>query len=305
VQVYRGLPETALGPSAVTIGSFDGIHRGHQAVIARTMEEAAAEDLLPTLLTFEPHPRCVLDPPNCPRSLTTLDEKLELLERCGLAATVVYPFEPETRLVAAADFMRSLDEHLQLRVLVAGPDFALGRRREGDVGWLRRDGAERGYRLEVMEPVSEGGEEVRSSGLRALLAAGSVQRAAELLGRLYSLRGPVERGERVGRELGWPTVNLAVPAPKLVPRQAIYAGWAKGDFGRRMAAINVGYRLTFGGSRLTIEAHLLEFEGDLYEQEVTLEFASRLRDEVRFADPSELARQIGADVDETRRRLSA
>lgn len=289
----------------MAIGTFDGVHAGHREVISRTLAAARTQGLESAVLTFDPHPRCVIDPPNCPLSLTVLEEKLALLGALGLDHAIVYPFTPDLRLVTAEDFVTGLLDHLGMRHLVAGADFALGRRRQGDVEWLRADGQGRGYGVEVVEPITAGGSELHSSDIRRLITAGDVEAAARMLGRPYSICGPVEHGEKVGRTLGWPTANVGIPERKLVPGHGVYAGWARGDFGVRPAATNVGYRITFGGSRLTVEAYLLDFEGDLYGRELEVTFVHRLRDEVRYEGARALADQIGRDVEETRRRLGA
>jgi riboflavin kinase/FMN adenylyltransferase len=299
VKVHHGLPDERLPAAALTIGSFDGLHLGHQAVIG-------ALDGGPrrVVMTFEPHPRCVLDPDSCPKSITSLDEKLRLLERLGVDDAIVLLFTKELAGRSAAEFMASVLAAVDLRRLVVGPDFALGHGRQGDVAWLRQHGAEHGYELVVAEPLSVRGQEVHSSEIRKLVTVGDVAGAARLLGRDFSLLGIVEHGHRVGRELGFPTLNLSLAPNKLVPGPGVYAGRARVGDDSWAAAIGVGYRPTFGGTDLTVEAYLLDFEGDLYQRRVEVSFAARLRDEVKFANAAELAHQMAADVEATRRLLN-
>ncbi len=267
------------------------------------MRRLTGSGLHPAVMTFEPHPRCVLDPDNCPASLTTLDEKAALLDSHGIADLVVLEFNRELSQQSPEAFMDRVLAAGDLRLLVIGRDFALGRGREGTAKWLAAYGESHGYRTEIVEPVSAGGREVRSSEIRKLLVLGEVAEAHALLGRHYALTGVVEHGFKVGRELGFPTVNLSVPPRKLVPARGVYAGWADAGGSGHAAAISVGYRPTFGGTHMTVEAYLLGFEGDLYQKEVEIRFAHRLRDEVKFASPSDLVEQMKQDVDSTRRLL--
>lgn len=296
-------------PCALTIGSFDGVHRGHQVVIRRMREAADEVSGRAVCVTFDPHPRCVLDPANCPPQITTLDERLEQLDRLGVDEAIVVEFSREVAGWPAEEFMRRVLETMHLRRLVVGYDFALGRARAGNLTWLRGHGREHGYGVSVVAPVGAGadGEEVHSSEVRRLLTMGDVRRAAVLLGRPYGLQGPVEQGDRIGRRLGFPTANLAVPPGKLVPARGIYAGWAR-DLSsaphlRHQAAISIGYRPTFDKTELRVEAYLLDFDSDLYEHRLELELASRLRGEVRFDSVDDLVRAMRQDVADTRRVL--
>ncbi len=257
------------------------------------------------MITFDPHPRCILDPANCPPMITTLGERLELVRKLGVDEAIVIEFTRELAALEPGDFMDRLLAAMELRRLLAGPDFALGRARAGDLAWLRRHGAEAGYEVEVVEPVRLAGQEVHSSEVRRLLTLGEVEPAGRLLGREYSISGLVQPGDRIGRGIGWPTVNLGVPPGKLVPAHGVYAGWAAVAGATHMAAISVGHRPTFDKTDLRVEAYLLDFDGDLYQQPVELRFASWLHPQLRFADPAALAEQIGRDVEATRRRLSS
>lgn len=297
-------------PCALSIGSFDGVHEGHRAVIQRLREVADAERGAAVWVTFDPHPRCVLDPANCPPQITTLEERLEQVERLGVDDAIVVEFTRELAGWPAEEFMRRVLETMELRQLVVGYDFALGRARAGNTAWLREHGRDHGYQVTVVAPVGAGpgGDEVHSSEVRRLLTLGEVRHAALLLGRPYSLRGPVEQGDHIGRTIGFPTANLAVPPAKLVPARGIYAGWAR-DLSteptvRHQAAISIGYRPTFDKTELRVEAFLLDFEGDLYEHRLEFELVSRLRGEVKFASVEELVQAMHRDVAETRRVLN-
>jgi riboflavin kinase/FMN adenylyltransferase len=303
------VPPRIEAPTALSIGSFDGVHRGHREVIRQLREAADSVHGRAAWITFDPHPRCVLDPANCPPQITTLDERLEQVEPLGVDEAIVVEFTRELASWPAEEFMRRVLETMDLRQLVVGYDFALGRARAGNLTWLREHGREQGYGVTVVAPVGAGpaSDEVHSSEVRRLLTLGEVRQAALLLGRPYSLRGPVEQGDRIGRGLGFPTANLAMPPGKLVPARGIYAGWAR-DLStepavRHKAAISIGYRPTFDKTELRVEAFLLDFEGDLYEHRLELELVSRLRGEIKFATVAELVQAMRRDVAATRRAL--
>ena len=301
---HFGLPEERLGPTALAVGSFDGVHLGHRTVLDRLLGSAREHGLTPAWITFDPHPRCVLDPVNCPQQITTLDERLSLVAPLGMEHAIVLPFNRALAALTADEFLERLLAAMELRQLVVGYDFALGRGRTGDVRWLREHGRRHGYGVEEVPPFRLDGEEVHSSDVRRLLTLGEVEAAGRLLGRDFALAGLVEPGDRIGREIGWPTVNLAVPPGKLVPGHAIYAGWASEPDGQHEAAISVGYRPTFDKTDLRVEAYLLDFEGDLYQQRLELRFVARLRDQVKFPDARSLSEQIARDVEDTRAALA-
>jgi riboflavin kinase/FMN adenylyltransferase len=303
LRIHFGLPADRLGPSALAIGSFDGVHLGHRSVLERLGAMARAEGLEAACITFDPHPRCVLDPANCPAQVTTLEERLQLVRPLGVREAIVLEFTTSLAALTAEAFMERLLAAVDLRCLVVGYDFALGRARAGNVDWIRAHGAEHGYGVEVVEPVRLGDREVHSSEVRRLLTLGEAEMANRLLGREFAMAGLVEPGDRIGRTIGWPTVNLAVPPGKLVPGRGIYAGWADTPLGTYQAAISVGYRPTFHKTELRVEAYLLDFAGDLDRQRLELRFVARLRDEVQYPDAASLGAQIARDVEETRRIL--
>jgi len=299
VIVHQGLPEKSIGDAVVAVGSFDGLHLGHQHVLNRVKELAAARGGRSAVVTFEPHPRCVLEPARCPKSITTIEEKLGLLHQLDIDDGIVLKFTPQVAQLGAEEFMAALGASMRIQALVCGPDFAFGHRRQGNPEWLRLHGVP----VEVVEPFLLGGAELHSSTIRRLLGEGDVPAANRLLGRPFVLRGTVEHGAEVGRGLGFPTANLAVQLNKLVPAQGIYAVRVKSLHGRHLGALNIGYRPTFGGDRLTIEVFLLDFDGDLYGAQLEVAFVARLRDEEKFASAVELADAIARDVAETRKLL--
>jgi riboflavin kinase/FMN adenylyltransferase len=292
-------------PVACTIGVFDGVHRGHQRLLAATV--AAARELggIAAAVTFEPHPRAVLDPANVPPELTTLDEKRERLMAAGMDRVVVVNFTREVSEWSAERFCARLLDRFDLQRLVVGPGFAMGRDRRGDVDFLRRFGAEHGFSVDTVAAVTEEGEPISSTRIRSALVSGDVELAAGLLGHPYFLDGTVERGDRIGWRLGFPTANLGVEPGKCLPELGIYSTWIRVRGEWRVAASSIGYRPTFGGDRLTVEAHLLDFDGDLYGEPARLSFVHRLRDEQAFDSVDALVAQMGRDVDRTRELLTA
>ncbi|MDQ2942927.1 MAG: bifunctional riboflavin kinase/FAD synthetase [Candidatus Dormibacteraeota bacterium] len=282
---------------ALTVGSFDGVHLGHIDVIRHVIESAKENDAQPALITFEPHPRCVLDPANCPQSITTLQEKLALLESAGIEHAIVLRFDRELASLSPQDFIDRLAGVMELRRWVIGYDFAFGRGRTGSAQWLR----EHSHQVEVVPPFKIDGRDLHSSEVRRLITSGEVDEATTLLGREYAMAGPVEAGERVGRRLGFPTANIGVEPNKLIPALGAYAGRARGPEGDFVAALSVGYRPTFGGTQLRVEAFLLDFEGDLYQKRLELRFVRYLHPDIKFPSTDELVRQLKQDVADTRR----
>jgi len=281
----------------MTIGSFDGVHLGHAAVLAKTIEAARAESAQPTLITFEPHPRCVLDPANCPQSITTLQEKLALIEANGIEHAIVLRFDRALSALSPQEFVDQLAGVMEMRRWVIGFDFAFGRERSGNVDWLR----DHGYKVDVVPPFLIDGKALHSSDVRRLVTIGEMEMANRLLGREYSMSGPVEAGDRIGRTLGFPTANIGIEPNKLVPALGAYAGRAKAPEGDFIAALSVGYRPTFGGTQLRVEAFLLDFEGDLYQQRLELRFIRYLHPDIAFPTVADLVQQLKRDVAETRR----
>jgi riboflavin kinase/FMN adenylyltransferase len=281
----------------MTIGSFDGVHLGHIDVIRRTVAAAGQAGAAPTLITFEPHPRCVLDPANCPQSITTLQEKLGLIEAAGIEHAVVLRFDRAMASRGPQEFLDMLATQMDIRRWVIGFDFAFGNQRKGNAQWLR----EHGYEVDVVPQFTFEEKALHSSDIRRLINIGDVHEANRLLGREYSMAGPVEAGDRVGRRLGFPTANIAVEPNKLIPALGAYAGRAIADGTEFVAALSVGYRPTFGGTQLRVEAFLLDFEGELYQRRLELRFIRYLHPDIRFDSPADLVVQLKKDVADTRR----
>lgn len=295
----------------VTIGKFDGVHLGHRALLDAVTSAAQRRGLAPAVVLLDPHPLTILRPEVRLSQLTTLPEKLWLLARAGMELAVVWRFSSTSARLTPEEFFRSLAPVLRVRAVVIGPGFVLGRDRTGDEARLRSIGRVQGFAVEGIQPAHVAGQAVRSTEIRALLAAGEVSRAAGLLGRPPSLHGRVVEGDRRGRLLGFPTINLdPLAAHPALPADGVCAGWVELQplSTRRTwypAAANLGVRPTFAGRRHVIEAHLLDFAGDLYGQEVRLHFVAYLRGERPFTGPEALRQQISADVAATRKLLAA
>jgi riboflavin kinase/FMN adenylyltransferase len=301
VHDFAGWPT---GPLHLAIGVFDGVHVGHQALVRSVAERARAESSTPMAATFDPLPIEVLAPGAPPSALSDIDERTQLLLAAGAKAVVVFHFTPEFAAITPEEFCRRLAAAGNVRRVCVGDDFQFGRERSGNVDTLRQRGAEHGFTVDIAPPVMVDGLIVSSTRIRNALLAGAIEEAARLLGRYYAVTGVVEHGDKRGRALGFPTVNLHTPPQRLLPRDGIYAVWAHVENKRVMAAASLGVRPTFGGGARRLEAYLLDWQGDLYGDRVRVEFVTRLRDELRFASASDLAAQIAKDVDETRRALS-
>jgi riboflavin kinase/FMN adenylyltransferase len=293
--------------SVVTIGVYDGVHRGHVAVLRLVHELAEARGLAPVCVTFDRHPAEVVRPESVPALLTTLEQKLELLEATGFVdLCFVLRFDADRSHEEAEDFVREvLVDAARVQLVVVGADFHFGRGRGGNVALLERMGAELGFEVIGLGlQANTSGTVYSSTRIRALLAEGDVGAAAELLGRRYELRGTVEAGDRRGRELGFPTANVAVPASCCLPADGIYAGtFVTADGVERVAAISLGRRPTFyeTADRSLLEAYVLDFDGDLYGETVKVRFVERLRGEMKFDSVEDLVAQMARDVEATRR----
>jgi riboflavin kinase/FMN adenylyltransferase len=298
---------------AVAIGAFDGVHLGHQAVLRLVRDLARARDLRATVLTFDRHPAEIVRPESAPKLLTTLGQKLELLEATGAVdECVVLPFDVTRSKEPAEQFVEEvLASVLHARVVVVGADFHFGYRRHGDVPLLQRMGAELGFETVGLGLVASpdgmhaAADSVpySSTRVRNLLAAGDVEGAAAMLGRPHEVRGVVEHGDGRGRELGFPTANVSVPERVCLPADGVYAGtFAGGDGVPRTAALSIGRRPTFYADRglLLLEAHVLDFDGDLYGQPARVRFARRLRAQERFDGADALVAQMRRDVEAVR-----
>jgi riboflavin kinase/FMN adenylyltransferase len=302
MELFHELPVREAGGdgSVVTIGSFDGVHIGHRRLIRRVRESADRTGLRSTVVTFDPHPRCVVDPAGCPPMLSSLAERIGLLEIAGAQRVVVLAFTEELRTWSAKRFADALVERLGMRRLLVGPGFALGHGREGTVEVLRGLGGERGFTVTSVAPSMRDGTVVSSGRIRDALARGKFGDAIAMLGRPYVLEGPVARGDGRGAGLGVPTANLRVDPARCIPSPGVYASWLDAGGGWMPAATGIGTRPTFGGGSVTVEAHVLDFDGDLYDREVRLALVRRLRPELAFGSIPALVAAMARDIARTR-----
>lgn len=292
-------------PSVVTIGVFDGVHRGHQHLIRRVVNEAHQTGRLAAVLTFFPHPDVVLRGLTGRYYLTTVEQKAALLMELGVDYVITHPFDDTTRQVRAGDLVDQLRHRLQMTRLAVGPDFAMGYKREGNVDFLRDQGAQKGFDLQVIDLFTNNGDAIRSTAIRKALEVGDIALARKWLGRSYSISGPVVDGAKRGRTIGYPTANVRTWDQQVLPANGIYASWVYLHGERFMAATSVGVRPTFNGEDITVEPYILDFDRDIYGQELTVTFEKRLRDEAKFESLEALIAQIGRDVDESRAYLTA
>jgi len=304
MQHFRSLDEINLQNSWLTVGVFDGVHRGHQEIIKVLTAGAQATSAPAVLLTFDPHPAKVIGRGDI-KLLTLPDERAELLEEMGVNVVITHPFDKDVANITALDFMKQLKSHLGLQHLVLGYDSVLGKNREGNVMRLTEIGQELDYAVEVVAALSDESGVISSTEIRKLISTSNVTEAARLLGRPYSLHGPVIHGEGRGKEINVPTANIGYSHEKIIPANGIYACWAYWQGERFRAAINIGINPTFTPEKQipNVEVHLLDFDREIYGQDVRLEFVARLRDELKFDSVDGLVEQIWKDVEETRKIL--
>jgi riboflavin kinase/FMN adenylyltransferase len=293
-------------PSVVTIGVFDGVHRGHQHLICELVSEARSTGRLAVAITFFPHPDVVIRGWTGRYYLTTPEDRAALLAQLGIDYVVTLSFDDQLRQIRAADFVDQLLRHLNMSALWVGSDFAMGYKREGNIDFLRLEGSAKGFQLEVIDLIVNDHAAISSSAIREALLAGRVERARDLLGRSYAVSGEVVHGEARGRRIGFPTANIAVWDQLIIPANGVYAGWASLDDEpeRFMAVTNVGVRPTFNGDSVTVEAHLLDFDRDIYGRRLHFTFEHRLRSEMRFGGIAQLIDQIKRDVEAGRAALT-
>ena len=286
---------------------FDGVHLGHRYLLARLVETARAEGCIPAVLTFYPHPDVVLGRASGRYYLTSPDQRAALLGSLGVELVITHPFDDDVRQIRAAAFVDRLVTHLDPCGLWVGADFALGYKREGNVAFLRAQGAEKGFSVEVVDLITNDntGNVISSSGIRAALETGDVVRAAHHLGRPYRLEGEVVRGDGRGRTIGFPTANIDVWDQQVLPMKGVYAGWAHLNGEAFKAVANIGNRPTFDGKLVTVEAYLLDFDRDIYGQHLIFDVMAFLRPELKFSGVDELVTQIGRDVEQGRALLDA
>ena len=293
------------GGSVVTIGVFDGVHLGHLYLMEQVRGQAKERRLASAVLTFQNHPRSVLTPGFQATYLCPLAERLELLRAAGVEHVVPLTFTHHLSQHTARQFVSLLVQHLGMRGLLMGSDFALGKGREGTAPVLEALGQELGYTLTIVEPFSQGGQVVSSTAVRRCLNEGDMQTAALLLGRPFTLCGPVVEGDKRGRAIGFPTANIDVPTDMALPADGIYCTVARVGDKSYKSATNIGVRPTFGELGRTVETYILDFDGDLYGQQMKIDLVHRLRPETRFSSVEELVAQMKQDVADARAFLLA
>lgn len=308
MQVFSSLAEVPrdFGPSAVTIGKFDGVHTGHRAVIDELRMLAAERGLTPTVITFDRNPLAILDPERCPEYLLSPRQKLEKLSEAGVGATLVIPFDKAFSQSPPEEFVsRVLVDALHARLVLVGRDYRYGVRGSGNVETLKESGAREGFEVRLVDEVRAGqGRRASSSWVREALAAGNVREATEVLGYPPTVRSVVVPGERRGRELGFPTANLKPGPEGMIPADGVYAGWLTVDGKTFPAAISVGNNPTFDGvPARQVEAYVLDQDFDLYGKTVSVAFAEHLRGMEKFDSIDGLVAQLGDDVSRTRAAL--
>jgi riboflavin kinase/FMN adenylyltransferase len=303
IRDLSSMPRPKAG-SAITIGNFDGVHKGHRAVIERVIADAKKQGLESAVITFDRHPAEFLRPTKAPCRLCEPERKIELLGKTGVDYLCVLTFDQELADKEPKDFVKEiLVDGMNARVVVVGRNFRFGRNRRGSLALLKEMGAELGFEADEMSLVSVQGFDISSTRIRSAVMHGDVEWAALALGRDYSIKGTVVVGDKRGKSLGFPTMNIFPPERVCLPGDGVYAGWTIVDGRRYKAAINVGRRPTFVDSgQMSIESHLLDYsEEDAYGKTIEVGFSRWLRGEYRFADAEELIEQIGRDVEEVRR----
>lgn len=299
---HRSFEELQLDKSWLTIGSFDGVHHGHQEILKHLTSDENRGQRPVVVLSFFPHPAVVLGRRQEPFYINTPDERAALLFGCGVDYVITQTFDLDLAKMPAKTFVESIQRHLGFEKLVVGPDFALGHKREGDIQYLRTSGNKLGYFVDMVSPYQMEGVVVSSSNIRKFLKDGSVDRAALFLGRPFFLKGTVVPGDARGRSIGFPTANLDTWDERAVPKPGVYACMVKVGGTNIKAVTNIGYRPTFNNKpeNPLVETHLLDFNGDIYGDEIQIDFIQRLRDEIRFPGIDCLVSQIKNDISEAR-----
>ena len=297
LRIPESLNKSDIG-SAVTIGVFDGLHRGHMQLI-NTLKSVSSE-MLSIVVTFSKHPLSILDSNFAPNYLCSVEDRVTMLNDTGVDAVIPLDFDEEIAALEAETFVQLLCKNLHLKVLVVGPGFALVRKREGNVTALSLLGKKYGFSVQNVNPLSEQSSLITSTSIREALKDGSVKRAGNLLGRNFTLKGKVVKGEGVGHTLGFPTANLVSENNIVIPNDGIYATWCYFNDGitdkKMKSATSIGVRPTFGEGHRTVESYILDYDGDLYGKSMTLEFVDRIRDEIQYKSVSLLTEQMHVDV---------
>lgn len=289
----------------LTIGVFDGVHLGHKYLLSRLKEQAGKRNLLSGVVTFRQHPRAVLaNRPELPY-LTSLAEKTRLIKNEGIDSVITLSFTPELSQLTAREFVRLLKTHLRMRGLVQGEDFVLGRNREGNIETLRKLGQEMDFSIDVVPPFKMKGEVVSSTAIRDALAKGNMKKVISMIGRPFTLQGQVVTGAGRGKSLGFPTANVDIDPQQLLPPDGVYATRAYIDGKTHQSVTNIGNNPTFNDRKRSVETYLLDFQGNLYGQELKIDVVERLRSEKKFNSIEELKKQMTADVAQGRAMLES
>ena len=294
----KGFPQ-GFGPTAVTIGKFDGIHLGHQQLLAETLESAEEHSLLPTVVTFDRHPTSVLNPGAEPDRLIGPKQKQFLLQEAGIELVLNLPFDDVLSSLSAKDFVSQiLVDQLKAKIVIIGEGFRFGASQQGDVALLKSLGQELGFMVKVIPSIEVDGQPVSTSRIRELLQKGNVSSATKLLGRMHATTGIIEHGLKIGREIGFPTANMSRSAEGFLPADGVYAGWLYSDGERYMAALSVGKNETFESVPKVLEAHVIDAQGlDLYDKIVTCEYVEFIRPAMKFDGVESLIAEINIDIE--------
>ena len=284
----------------LTIGVFDGVHLGHKYLISQLREHARQQNLLSGIVTFRQHPQEVLSPQTKPPFLINLNERVKILQNEGIEAIITLSFTDELAQLSARQFVSLLKKYLRMKGLVIGPDFALGRNREGNADVLQKLGLELNFSVTVIPPMMINSQVVSSTAIRNAIASGDMKHAQELIGRSFNLQGRVIPGAGWGMQLGFPTANIDIDSKQALPPDGVYATWAYIDDKAYQSMTNIGKRPTFGGNERLVEVHIPDYHGDLYGQELKIDIIERLRDEKQFDSVDELKKQITEDVKQGR-----
>jgi riboflavin kinase/FMN adenylyltransferase len=289
--------------AVITIGNFDGVHKGHQALLNTAIEKARAIGGTSVAVTFEPHPIRVLDKGSHPPLITIYEQKLELIEKCGIDILISIPFTPEFAAIEPQDFIETLlVKRLGMAAIVVGKDYSFGKKRQGNIAMLRQWGETLGYEVIIPPWVTtpDGSGRISSTRIREMVRSGDVKNAPALLGRHYQIRGKVVSGrDRGGKLLGFPTANINL-RDELAPESGVYAVTVECSFGRFKGVANIGYSPTFDDHLFTVEVHILDFKHDIYQQDIRVNLIEKLRDEKKFSGIAELSEQIRRDIEKAR-----
>jgi riboflavin kinase/FMN adenylyltransferase len=291
--------------SVLSIGVFDGVHLGHQRLLAELINQAKKRKMLSGVVTFRHNPEKLLSHRSKLPFLTDIDERLDLLKQAGVAMVIPLSFTPELAQLSASQFVALLQKYLKMCGLVVGEDFALGKEREGDIENLKKLGQNMGFFVTVIPPLVINGKIVSSTTIRKALAAGDMPTVRQLTGRPFQLTGKVVSGSGRGVSLGFPTANLEMPSDHALPMDGVYTGWAKINGNTYQTMTNIGKNPTFGINKRTVEAYLIGYHGDLYSTDLQLDIIARLRDEKKFHNAKELKKQVAEDINKGKKILEA